>query len=487
MATTAILPIHAGGKGGRRPIAAALKTSVDYVKNPEKTDGGEWVTAFECDPLIADDEFLFSKRQYAAITGRNQGAHDVIAYHVRISFLPGETDAETANRIGYDLAMKLSHKNHAFICCTHTDKSHIHTHVIINSTSLDCTKKFRNFKGSAFAIRRIADHLCIENGLSIIEAPKPSRVHYGKWQDGSKPQSNRDKLKHIIDDAIEKAKDYNGFIAAMIAADCEVKRGKYLAFKIPGAGQFARCKSLGDDYTEEAIIERLIGLRKVIRRQSVEAHDEPPAPFVITAHTKFGLLIDIQQKIQEGKSTEAFEHWARIYNLKQAARTLIYLKEQGIDTYEELAKKSAASSSDFNIRHKRIKEIEARQKGISELQKQIGTYRKTRDIYAKYKASGWDRAVYDVHAADIILHRAAKKYFGGIGMKKLPSINALKQEWATLESERKTLYRGYKELRSENIELLKAKNNVERILRIDPDAQERTADRNKNRSKSYDR
>jgi hypothetical protein len=186
MATTAIIPIHAG----KRAIATALKLSLDYIKNPEKTENGEWVTSYECDPLIVDKEFAFSKRQYAAITGRDQGTRDVVAYHLRISFKPGETDAETANRIGYELAMKLTHGNHAFVCCTHVDKSHIHSHIAINSTSLDCTKKFRNFKGSAFAIRRIADHLCVENGLSIITNPKPSRGHYGKWQNNKQP-SNR--------------------------------------------------------------------------------------------------------------------------------------------------------------------------------------------------------------------------------------------------------------------------------------------------------
>ena len=479
MATTAILPIHAGGRGGR-PIAAALKISVDYVKNPEKTDGGEWVTAYGCDPLIADDEFLFSKRQYMSITGRDHGANDVVAYHVRVSFKPGETDARTANRIGYDLAMKLSRKNHAFICCTHTDKNHIHTHIIINSTSLDCTRKFRNFKGSAFAIRRIADHLCIENGLSIVEDPKPSRGHYGKWQGDGKQPSNRDMLKQIIDVAIEKSKDYDEFIAAMIAAGCEAKRGKYLAFRIPGAAQFARCRSLGDGYTEDAINERLTGLRKSIRRASADGRDMLAAPFAITAHTKFGLLIDIQQKIQEGKGA-AFEHWARIYNLKQMANTLIYLKEQGIDSYEELAKKSSSSSSDFSVRHKRIKEIEARQKEISELQKQIGTYGKTRETYRQYIASKRDGGFYEANRADIVLHQAAKRHFDESGYgknKKLPPMNALKQEWATLESERKTLYRGYKELRGENIELLKAKDNVERILNICPDAPLRDAPRN---------
>jgi hypothetical protein len=172
MATTRIIPLHVG-KGWT--VASALGRSVGYVENPYKTEQGEWVTSYECDPLIADAEFLFSKNQYAAITGRNQGANDVIAYHVRISFKPGETDAATANKIGYDLALKLTKGNYAFVCCTHTDRHHVHSHIVINSTSIDCTKKFRNFKGSSFAVRRIADHLCIENGLSIVTNPKPGR------------------------------------------------------------------------------------------------------------------------------------------------------------------------------------------------------------------------------------------------------------------------------------------------------------------------
>jgi hypothetical protein len=343
MATTAIIPLHVG-KG--RTIATALGRSVNYAENPNKTEQGDWVTSYECDPLIADDEFLFSKNQYAAITGREQGTHDVIAYHLRISFKPGETDAQTANKIGSDLAFKLTKGNHAFVCCTHTDKQHIHSHVVINSTSLDCMKKFRNFKGSSFAVRRIADHLCIENGLSIVTNPKPSRGSYANWQGDEKPPSNREKLEQMIDAALENCKDYDAFIAAMIAAGCEVKLNKHLAFKIPGAKRFARCNSLGDDYTEEAISERLRGLRKVERRQPAPAHDTMFVPFVITRQTKFGLLIDIQQKIQEGKG-EAYEHWARIYNLKQAAKTLIYLKECGIDSYDELLRKSAAANSEF--------------------------------------------------------------------------------------------------------------------------------------------
>ena len=476
MAATAILPIHAGGsKGGRGPVAAALKISTDYIKNPEKTRDGEWVTSYMCDPLIVDSEFMFSKNQYAAITGRDQKARDVIAYHLRISFKPGETDAETANRIGYDLAMKLTHGNHAFVCCTHDDKAHVHSHIVFNSTTLDCTKKFRNFKGSSFAIRKIADHLCIENGLSIITNPKPSRGNYGKWQNPDKPSSNREKLKQIIDESLENAKDFDEFIAAMKAAGCEVKQGKYLAFKIPGADKFARCKSLGDDYTEEAISERLRGQRKVEKRKPAKPKPPDFTPPTITGQTQFSLLIDIQTKIQEGKG-EAYEHWATIYNIKQAGKTLIFLQENGIASYDELAKKSAETSADFGARISRIKEIESRQKEISALQKQIGTYGKTRETYKRYLASGKDSDFYESQRADITLHEAAKRHFDKLGYgknKKLPSINTLKQEWAALQSEKKSLYRGYSELKERRSELLMAKDNCERLLGINRNAPER--------------
>lgn len=192
MATTRLMPLHSG-KG--RSVAAALGRTTDYVKNPEKTDGGEWVTAYECNPGIVDQEFLFSKRRYAALTGRETRERDVIAYHLRQSFKPGEIGPAQANKIGYDLAMSLTKGRHAFIVCTHVDKSHIHSHIIFNSTSLDCTRKFKNFWGSSFAVRRISDTLCLENGVSVIENPKPSRGCYGTWLGDKKALTVRGKLK----------------------------------------------------------------------------------------------------------------------------------------------------------------------------------------------------------------------------------------------------------------------------------------------------
>jgi hypothetical protein len=472
MATTTIIPLHAGG----RAVATALGISIDYIDNPDKTEQGEWVTAYGCDPLIADKEFAFSKNQYALVTGRSQGNRDVIGYHLRISFKPCETDAATANKIGYDLAMKLTHGNHAFICCTHTDKSHIHSHIVINSTSIDCTRKFRNFKGSAFAIRRIADHLCLENRLSIIEKPKPSRGSYANWQGDTKPPTNREKLEQMIDAALENAKNFEAFIATIKKSGCEVKRGKHLAFKIPGAERFARCKSLGDDYSEEAIRERISGKRTVKPGPKVKE-------VVIVAAVSYrpSLLIDIQTKLQQAHSP-GFEHYATIYNLKEMARTLIYLKDKGIDSYDELKVKANYATSDFNSKQSRIKEMESRQKEISDLQKQIGTYSKTKDYYADYvrlkkvKLTSFQKfrnaehpadAFYDVHRTDIILCEAAKRFFNEQGYgknKKLPSIQALKTEYAVLEKEKRQLYGGHKDRREEMIGLKTALHNVDMFL-----------------------
>jgi hypothetical protein len=237
MATTTIIPLHIGkGKSAK----SVLEHSADYMKNSEKTANGEWVTAYECDPLTAAQEFLFSRSQYTTATGKSQGANEVVAYHIRQSFLPGEIDPATANRLGCETAMSFTKGKFAFICCTHVEKQHIHSHILINAVNLDCTRKFRNFKGSSFALRRISDKLCAENGLSIIENPQNSRGSYADWLDKKEPQTKREELQKLIDNALSASKTYDEFIAAMLNAECEVKQGKYLAFKLKNAERFIR-------------------------------------------------------------------------------------------------------------------------------------------------------------------------------------------------------------------------------------------------------
>ena len=178
MATTRLMPLHTG-KG--RTVGQAISDIIDYTENPQKTDGGRLITSWQCDSRIADAEFLFAKNQYTQKTGRVRGEDDVIAYHLRQSFVPGEITPEEANRLGCELAKRFTKGNHAYIVCTHIDKAHIHNHVIWNSTALSQTRKFRNFWGSSRAVRRLNDTICIENGYSIVENPKRHGKSYNKW------------------------------------------------------------------------------------------------------------------------------------------------------------------------------------------------------------------------------------------------------------------------------------------------------------------
>lgn len=204
------MPLHIG-KG--RNVSTAISDIIDYVENPQKTDNGRLIYGHECDTRTADAEFLLSKRQYINLTGRQRGADDVIAYHLRQSFKPGEVTPEKSNEIGRELALKLTKGNNAFIVCTHIDRHHVHNHIIINSVDLDCTRKFRNFWGSTWAIRRMNDKLCLEYGLSIVENPKPSRGHYGTWLGEEKQHSYQERLRRIIDAVLEeKPKDFSDFL-----------------------------------------------------------------------------------------------------------------------------------------------------------------------------------------------------------------------------------------------------------------------------------
>ena len=308
-------------------------------------------------------------------------------------------------------------------------------------------------------------------------------------------------MEQKIDEVLPLCATFDDFIARLIAEGCEVNaKRKHMSVKAPGWGKPVRLDTLKGEYTEAALRER-VGRAKIIAgggdggrvgsaKTSADGGDsgqrvaDVSSGFAATSGAP-SLLIDIQRKIQQGKGA-GYVRWAKIFNLKEAAKTLIFLKENGIDSYEDLKKKSSSASGEFAALTKRIRDIEARQKDVAELQRQIGTYGKTRDIYAKYKASGWSRDFYDIHAADIILHRAAKKHFDTLKMKKLPSINQLKQEYATLASERKTLYGNYHKLKDLSRELSTACANAESILGVAQNAQNRDASLSRNQRDSHD-
>ena len=454
MATTRLMPLHVG-KG--RDISTAIADIIDYVKNPQKTDFGKFIYGYECDTRTADAEFLLSKRQYANLTGRSRGADDVIAYHLRQAFKPGEVTPEEANQIGRELALKLTKGNHAFVVCTHVDKHHVHNHIIINSTTLDCQKKFRNFWGSTWAIRRMNDKLCLEHGLSIVENPKPSRDHYGTWMGSQKQPSHQEQLRQAIDAALEeKPKDFEELLKKLEAAGIEVNRErKHLRFRLSPDDRYTRCDTLKGDYTEQAIKERIAGTRTAKPRRT-----SPQKPV-----SKVGLLVDIEAAIRSGKGP-GYERWAKVFNLKQLSQAVIWLKEHGDMNYEDLQKKSDAATASFNALSVQIKELESQMAANGELQKQIVNYAKTRAVYVEYRKAGYSKKFRAAHETEILLHQAAKKHFDGLGITKLPSVKSLREEYAGLMEQKRKAYSAYKQARADMKELYNVRANVEHLLDI---------------------
>jgi hypothetical protein len=452
MATTRFISMHIG-KG--KSVAESIKGRTDYAENPDKTDGGRLVTSFNCNARIVDAEFLLAKRQYAAITGRQIRKHDVLAYQIRQSFKPGEVMPEEANKIGYDLAMRFTKDKHAFIVATHIDKAHIHNHIIFNSTSLDCTRKFRDFLGSGRAVRRLSDQICLEHGLSIIENPKRSGKSYNKWLGDKKPLSNQEKLRRTIDGVLlERPVDFNAFLLKMEAAGYEIKRGKYPAFRAPGKEKFTRLRSLGKEYSEQEIREVIEGKNSLPSSRSVQTQATPQ---------KVSLLVDIQAKLRAGKGP-GYARWAKLFNLKQMAQTLNYLTENGLLDYGELEEKTAKATARFNELSAQIKAAENRMAEIGNLKKQIYNYSKTRAVYIAYRKAGYSKKFYAAHEGDLLLHKAAKQAFDSLNVKKLPTVKSLQSEYETLMDEKRKIYSEYIVARKEMRELLMAKANVDHIL-----------------------
>ena len=433
MAATRLIALHVN-KG--KSVAQCLRARTDYVQNPEKTDNGELVTAYECDPMTADQEFLLSKRQYEHITGRRQ-KHDVIAYQIRQSFKPGEVTPEEANAIGQELAKRFTKGKHAFIVATHTDRSHIHNHIVFNSTSLDCTRKFRDFHLSWLVLSKLSDMICLEHKLSVI-TPKPYRERT-KYKYPER-LSIRDQIRADIDAAMRhKPQSFQEFPAI---------RGK-------NQKKFVRFKSLGDGYTPEDLGRVFAGEREHQPRK-LDKRTEQPA-------RKMNLLIDIQQKMAAGKST-GYVRWAKVFNLKQMSKALLFLQENGIESLDQLNGKTAAIVQQTEGLRDSIRADESRLAEIAVLRGHILNYVKTRDIYQAYKASGFSKGYFETHRQALTLHKAAKEAFNQRDLKKLPRIRDLNAEYAQLLERKKKNYTEYRQQKAQMQDWLMAQKIVSVML-----------------------
>ena len=384
-------------------VAQSLKDRFDYGQNPEKTQGGELISSYECDHRTADAEFLLAKAKYKAVTGREQRRDaDVLCYQIRQSFRPGEITPEEANRVGYETAMRWTKGKHAFFVATHTDRQHIHNHIYYNSTTLDYTGKFRDFFRSAAALRRLSDRVCLEHDLSVIQNPKLHSkgrfLHYGQWI-GERPPSAKQRVRLAVVAALGK------------------RPADFTAFQ-----------------------------------------EGPPPP------RRVDLIIDIQNRLAQGKGP-AYERWAKVYNIKQMAAALLYLREHGLTDYAAL---SASTEAAVDRAHKlagELRDTEAALSHTAQLMGAVVQYAKTRPVFDGYKAARYSKKYLAQHEAELSDYRAAKAAMSDLlGGAKLPKMDALKKQRRELAEKKKALYAEYRKAQADMREAVAVKGNIDCLL-----------------------
>ena len=450
MAATRLIALHQN-KG--RTVAQSLGDRTDYAKNPEKTEKGETITAYGCDPYTVDEEFMLQKRQYYQTTGKKQHS-DVIAYQIRQSFKPGEITAEEANKVGYELALRFTKGRYSFIVATHTDRAHIHNHIVFNSTSMDGSRKFKDFWRSGLALQRLSDLVCLEYGLSVIEkTPYDEREKRTAYPGRV---SVRDTVCQQIDEILSrKPKDFPAFLDELAKAGYEVKTGANIAVKGKDHARFVRLSSLPEGYREEDIRAILSGKVTVKNRSFTRKPEQ--------LRSRSGSwLIDAEKKLQE--KGPAYAQWAKKHNLKQVAKSFLFLRDQRIRGMSHLSSLTAQKAAERDELLASIKASEAKLTEIASLKKHIINYSKTRSTYEEYRKAGYSKQFFEAHREEITLHKAAKQAFDELGMKKIPKVKDLNAEYAELLSGKKASYAEYRKLRDEAQELAIAESNLSSLF-----------------------
>ena len=422
------------------PIKSTLKAAIEYILNPEKTDGKLLASSFGCGMETADIEFAWTRE-----TAGERGTH--LGRHLIQSFAVGETTPEEAHKIGMELAEKILGGKYEFVLTTHTDKGHLHNHLIFNSVSFIDYKKYHSNKQRYHFIRRTSDAICKEHGLSVIEPGQDKGKSYKEYTAEKQGTSYKAKLKLAIDTLIPQVKDFEELLARLEQAGYEIKRGKYVSFRAPGQERFTRAKTLGVSYAEEAVKERIKGVYVKPLREDKGIR----------------LAIDIENNIKAGQSA-GYKRWATLHNLKQAAKTMNFITENGIEYYADLESKIADIMTAYNQAGAAVKEAERRLSDLSLLIKHATTYKQLKPLYDEYRKSP-DREKYlRGHESEIILFEAAAKALKDMQIKKLPDLAALRKEYDALTDKKNKLYEEYRKAKKQMNEYGIVKKNVDSIL-----------------------
>ena len=429
-----------------KAIRSTVDSAIAYIINPSKTNEKLLVSSFGCSVETAAKEFDWTRK-----TANQQGMPDtkILARHVIQSFDIGEVSPELAHEIGKLFADEMLGGKYEYVLATHVDKNHIHNHIIFNAVSFVDHHAYKSYKKIYYDMRDISDKICAENGLSVIPPTQGKGMEYKEYSEAQKGTSWKQKLRFAIDKNVVLAKDFDDFLRLMQESGYEIKSVKYISFRAEGQERFTRAKTIGDNYTEERIRERISGKRGRI---------------LPTERKGISLIIDIHNSIKAQQS-KGFEHWAKVNNLKQAAKTLNYLTENNLLQYSDLESKVVELRSAFSANTESLKAVEGRLREIQPLIKNLDNYRKLKPIWDEYSRIKNKPAFREKHQAELMIFESARKalreYYGE---QKWDSLNELQAERSKLTAEQDRLYAERERLKKQLKEVETVKGNVDKIL-----------------------
>lgn len=425
-----------------------MSKAIAYILNPEKTDEKLLVSSYGCASETAAREFEWT-RKIAEQKGMNPVR--IIARHVIQSFEIGEVTPELAHEIGKQFADEILGGKYEYVLTTHIDKDHVHNHLIFNAVDFVDYHAYKSYKRIYYDMREVSDRLCKENGLSVIPPSQNKGMGYKEYTEAKRGTSWKQKLKQTIDRLVITAKDYDDFLRLMQEAGYEIKTGKYISFRAEGQERFTRSKTIGENYTEERIKERIAGRTpRRNRRQTVPKG--------------ISLIGDIQERIRLIDS-KGYEYKAKLTILKEAARTLNYLTEKNLLQYADLEKKVEYVHSSYDRTGKELKGVEARLREIQPLIKNISNYQRLKPVYDAFQKAKDKPGFKAKHEAELVIFEAARSTLLAMqGDEKLPSMKTLQAEQQRLLEEQQRLYDERAKLKKEVKQIETIKSNVDTFL-----------------------
>lgn len=431
-----------------KAIRGTLSKAIAYILNPEKTDEKLLVSSYGCASETAAREFEWT-RKIAEQKGMNPVR--IIARHVIQSFEIGEVTPELAHEIGKQFADEILGGKYEYVLTTHIDKDHVHNHLIFNAVDFVDYHAYKSYKRIYYDMREVSDRLCKENGLSVIPPSQNKGMSYKEYTEAKRGTSWKQKLKQTIDRLVITAKDYDDFLRLMQEAGYEIKPGKYISFRAEGQERFTRSKTIGENYTEERIKERIAGRTpRRNRRQTVPKG--------------ISLIGDIQERIRLIDS-KGYEYKAKLTILKEAARTLNYLTENNLLQYADLEKKVEDVHSSYDRTGKELKGVEARLREVQPLIKNISNYQRLKPVYDAFQKAKDKPSFKAKHEAELVIFEAARSTLLAMqGDEKLPSLKTLQAEQQRLLDEQQRLYDERAKLKKEVKQIETIKSNVDTFL-----------------------